>query len=159
MKGLSMKTLGNFVWFLFCGGLVCAVAWILLGGLMALTVIGLPFAYAAFRIASFAAFPFGKELVDARSVGEERIAGTTAANLVWFILAGIWLAIGHVISAIGCVVSCLLILPILLGAPAWAVAHLRLAGVSLAPLGKRIVSSDFATEVRRRQAVARLGSA
>ena len=152
-----MKTLGNFVWFLFCGGLITAVVWLLLGGVMALTVIGLPFAYAAFRIARFAAFPFGKELVDARFVGKKRITGTALANVVWFVLAGIWLAIGHVISAAWCIVSCLLILPILLGAPAWAVAHLRLASVSLAPLGKRVVPGDVASEIRRRQISPRLG--
>ncbi len=137
-----MATLGNFIWFVFCGGMISALSWIIGGALMAVTVIGLPFAYAAFRIARFAAFPFGKELVDARMLGETRIPGTTLANALWFFLAGIWLAIAHVMSAIGCIVACFAILPIFLGAPAWALAHLRLASVSLAPLGKRVVSRD-----------------
>lgn len=154
-----MKTLGNFVWFLFCGGLFSAIIWFLLGGLMAVTIIGLPFAYAAFRIARFAAFPFGKELVDARSLGEARIFGTMVANILWFLLAGIWLALGHVSMAIWSIISCVLIIPLLFGAPAWAVAHVKLAGVSLAPLGKRVVSSDMAAEVRRRQVNAKLDKA
>ncbi|HUU23325.1 MAG TPA: YccF domain-containing protein [Phycisphaerae bacterium] len=154
-----MKTLGNFVWFVFCGGLLSAVVWILLGALMAVTVVGLPFAYAAFRIARFAAFPFGKELVDAQALGEKRIPGTALANVVWFLLAGIWLAIAHVLLAIECIASCVLVVPILLGAPAWAIAHIRLAGVSLAPLGKRVVPSGMASEVRRRQINAKLDAA
>jgi len=154
-----MKTLGNFVWFVFCGGLLSAFIWFLLGAIMAVTVIGLPFAYAAFRIGRFAAFPFGKELVDARLMGEKRIAGTTLANILWVLLAGIWLAIAHVLSAISCIVACVLIIPILFGAPAWAVAHLRLAAVSLAPLGKRVLASDMAAEVRRRQINAQLDRA
>jgi len=146
-----MSTLGNFIWFVFCGGLFAAIAWFLLGGIMAITIIGLPFAFAAFRIGRFAAFPFGKELVDARLLGEERVPGTTVANVIWFILAGIWLAIGHVLMAFWCIVVCFLMVPLLLGAPAWALAHLKLARVSLFPLGKRVVSREEAEEVRRRQ--------
>ena len=152
-----MKTLGNFVWFVFCGGLLSAVIWFLFGGIMAITVIGLPFAYAAFRIGRFAAFPFGKELVDARDLGESRIPGTAIANVLWFLLAGIWLGIAHVLMAAWCIASCLLILPILLGAPAWAFAHLRLAGVSLTPLGKRVVSVEEAAAIRSRRINDKLG--
>ena len=154
-----MATLGNFIWFVFCGGLISALLWFFFGGIMAITVVGLPFAFAAFRIGRFTAFPFGKELVDARSLGETRIPGTALANILWFLLAGIWLAISHVISAIVCILSCVLIIPIIFGAPAWALAHLRLAGVSLAPLGKRVVSKELAREVRKRQIHIRLSTA
>jgi uncharacterized membrane protein YccF (DUF307 family) len=128
----------------------CSLAWLFLGGLMAITVVCLPFAYAAFRIARFAAFPFGKELIDARLMGEARIPGTMLANIIWLVAAGIWVAIAHVFSAVMCIVACLFILPIFLGAPAWALAHLRLASVSLAPLGKRVVSHELATTYRAR---------
>jgi len=153
-----MKTIGNFVWFIFLGGLFSALLWFLFGAIMAVTIIGLPLAYAAFRIGRFAAFPFGKELVDARLVGEKRIPGTTLINVLWFLLAGLWLAIAHVIFAMACIASCVLIIPLLLGAPAWALAHLRLAGVSLAPLGKRVVPIELANEVRKRQLNARLNA-
>jgi uncharacterized membrane protein YccF (DUF307 family) len=96
-----------------------------------ITIIGIPFAHACFRIASFAFFPFGKELVDARLVRESPVPGTGLANFLWFVLAGVWLAIGHLIASVGCIASCLLIVPIFLGAPAWALAHLNLAKVSL----------------------------
>jgi uncharacterized membrane protein YccF (DUF307 family) len=134
-----MALLGNLIWFVFLGGFFLGLGWLVAGVLLSLTIVGIPFGQACFRIASFAFFPFGKELVDARAVGGSRIAGTTLANVLWFVLAGLWLAIGHLSAAVASVVSCFLIVPIFLGAPAWAVAHFNLARVSLAPLGMRIV--------------------
>jgi uncharacterized membrane protein YccF (DUF307 family) len=99
------------------------------GLLLALSVVGLPFAFAAWRIAGFAAWPFGRTLVDVRDLGEEPIIGTGIANLIWIIVAGIWLWIGHVMAGIG--LCCTII-----GIP-FGLAHFRLAAVSFAPLGKR----------------------
>jgi uncharacterized membrane protein YccF (DUF307 family) len=82
-------------------------------------------------------------------VGRERIVGTGLANLLWFLFAGVWLAIGHLCAAIVCIVSCLAIVPLLCGAPAWAIAHLRLAKVSLAPLGQVIVTKEQAARLGR----------
>lgn len=149
-----MATLGNLVWFIF-GGAVTALVWLLAGVVMACTVIGLPFAYAAFRMAGFSACPFGRELVDARDLGHKRVAGTAAANVLWFLLFGWILALAHAVSAVASIVSCIAILPILLGAPAWAVAHIRLANVTLAPLGKRIVSKGEAQAILNAKHAAR----
>lgn len=124
-----MTLLLNILWFIFGGGLVAWLAWMLLGVVLACTIIGIPFAYAAFRIASFAAFPFGRRLVDVREFGESPILGTELANIVWIILAGVWLWIAHVIAGIG---YCLTIIGIPFG-----FAHFRLAAVCFAPLGKR----------------------
>lgn len=121
----------NILWFIFGGGFIAWLSWLLLGGLLFITVVGIPFSYAAFRIAGFAAFPFGKELVDARIMGEQRIAGTSLANFLWIILAGIWLAISHVLAGIS---LCLTIIGIPFG-----LAHFRLAAVCFAPLGKKSV--------------------
>ena len=126
-----MALLGNILWFVFGGGIVAALSWVLTGLLLAITVVGIPFAVAAFRIAGFAAFPFGRELVDARAVGEERILGTGLSNLLWIVLAGIWLTIGHVVVGVA---LCLTIIGIPFG-----LAHFKLASVSFAPLGKRVV--------------------
>ena len=126
-----MALLGNILWFVFGGGIVAALSWLLTGLVLAITVVGIPFAVAAFRIAGFAAFPFGRELVDARAVGEERILGTGLSNLLWIVLAGIWLTIGHVFWGVG---YCLTIIGIPFG-----LAHFKLASVSFAPLGKRVV--------------------
>jgi uncharacterized membrane protein YccF (DUF307 family) len=126
-----MALLLNILWFVFGGGFVAWLLWILTGGLLFITVVGIPFGWAAFRIAGFAAFPFGKDLVDARVVGEERVAGTGLANFLWIILAGIWLAISHILAGAS---LCLTIIGIPFG-----FAHFRLAMVCFAPLGKRVV--------------------
>lgn len=126
-----MALILNILWFIIGGGFLAGLLWLLLGGLLFITVVGIPFGYAAFRIAGFAAFPFGKELVDARSLGEKRVVGTAAANFLWIVLAGIWLAISHIIAGVG---LCLTIIGIPFG-----FAHFRLAGVCFAPLGKKAV--------------------
>ncbi len=128
-----MRLLGNILWFVFGGGILAWLSWLLVGLLLAITVVGIPFAVAAFRIAGFAAFPFGKELVDARVLGEERILGTGLTNFLWIVLAGIWLTISHVFLG---VLFCLT----LIGIP-FGLAHFKLARVSFAPLGKRVVST------------------
>lgn len=124
-----MALILNILWFIFGGGLLAWILWVLLGCLLYITIIGIPFGIAAFRIAGFAAFPFGKELVDSRALGEERIVGTTLANFLWIILAGIWLAISHIMVGAG---LCLTIIGIPFG-----FAHFRLALVCFAPLGKK----------------------
>ena len=97
-----------------------------------LTVAGIPFAYAAFRIAGFAAFPFGRILVDSRELGNKRVVGTGLANFLWIVLAGIWLAISHIVAG---ATLCLTIIGIPFG-----FAHFRLAMVCFAPLGKKPVA-------------------
>ena len=125
-----MAFLLNILWFVL-GGWVSALLWLFTGGILMLTVVGIPFGWAAFRIAGFAAFPYGKELVDARALGEERMTGTTLANVLWIVLAGIWLAINHILLGAS---LCLTIIGIPFG-----FAHFRLAAVCFAPLGKRTV--------------------
>ncbi|MCP3944262.1 MAG: YccF domain-containing protein [Desulfobacteraceae bacterium] len=126
-----MALILNIIWFILGGGLVSWLLWVVLGSLLFLTVVGIPFGFAAFRIAGFAAFPFGRQLVDSRVVGEERVIGTGLANFLWIILAGIWLAISHILVGIS---LCLTIVGIPFG-----FAHFRLAAVCFAPLGKRSV--------------------
>jgi len=111
---------------------------------MAITVIGIPFAKAAFRIAGFAAFPFGRELIDARFLGEKRIVGTGFVNFLWILLAGIWLAISHVLAGVSCCLS-------IIGIP-FGLAHFKLASVCFAPLGKKPVTKEIAAEARARAA-------
>lgn len=128
-----MTLLLNIIWFIFGGGLIAWILWVLLGSLLFITIIGIPFAYAAFRIAGFAAFPFGRVLVDSRAVDGDRITGTSLANILWILLAGIWLAISHITAGIG---LCLTIIGIPFG-----IAHFKLAAVCFAPLGKTPVES------------------
>jgi len=135
MSPLSL--LLNLLWIVF-GGLWMAVAWLIAAVIMAITIIGLPWARAAFNIASYTLLPFGRMAVSRRDyLGEEDI-GTgplgLLGNLVWLILAGWWLALGHLITAILLAVT-------IIGIPfAWA--HLKLAGLALWPIGKMIVDAD-----------------
>ncbi|MCA2989901.1 YccF domain-containing protein [Gemmatimonas sp.] len=125
-----MIFLVNLLWFI-CGGFLAWLGWMLAGAALAITVVGLPWAFAAFRIAPFAAWPFGRTLVDARVVGEGRIVGTGLANVLWIIFAGFWLTLAHIVAGVS---LCLKIIGIPFG-----LAHFKLAEVSWAPLGKRIV--------------------
>ena len=125
----DMTFLLNIAWFIFGGGFFAGIGWLVTGALLALTIVGFPFAIAAWRIAGFAAWPFGRTLVDVRDLGERQIVGTELANVLWVIFAGIWLWIGHVVAGIG--LCCTII-----GIP-FGLAHFRLAAVSFAPLGKR----------------------
>jgi len=116
----------NVLW-LICGGLAAAVAWLIAAGLMALTIVGLPWSFAAVRIALYTLLPFGNEVRPRRDAG----ALSTIGNIIWFVLAGWWLALGHLVIAVALGIT-------IIGLPfAWA--HLKLAGASLAPVGKEIV--------------------
>src|SRR5580693_8111559 len=116
----------NILW-LACGGLPAAGAWLIAAALMAVTIIGLPWSFAALRIALYTLLPFGHEMRTRPDAG----VLSTLGNIVWFVLAGWWLALGHLIPAVGLAIT-------IIGIPfAWA--HLKLAGASLAPVGKEIV--------------------
>lgn len=139
-----MALIGNLLWFIFGGGIFACILWFLGGLLLCITVVGIPFGLAAFRIAGFAAFPFGRDLVDTRLVGGTRIVGTGLANFLWIILAGLWLAIAHVLAGISCFLS-------IIGIP-FGLAHFKLAAVCFAPLGKQAVSKYVARTAEQRGA-------
>ncbi len=125
----------NILWFIFGGGFFAWLLWMFLGCVLMLTVLGIPFGFAAFRIAGFCAFPFGRQLVDVRDMGQERVFGTALANFLWIVLAGIWLAISHIIAGAS---LCLTIIGIPFG-----LAHFKLAMVCFAPLGKQPMPSSY----------------
>lgn len=121
-----MRTLLNVVW-LVLGGFWLFLGYLLAGVLLCLPVITIPWAIAAFRIATFALWPFGRTVVAKPSAG----AGSFVGNVIWFVPAGWWLVIGHVLTAIAMAIT-------IIGIPL-AIANLKLIPVSLAPLGKDIV--------------------
>lgn len=135
----------NLLWFIFGGGFLAALGWVVAGVMLAVTIVGLPFAVAAFRIAGFAAFPFGADLVDVELLGEQPFFGTTLLNVIWIVFAGLWLALFHLTAALACFAS-------LVGIP-FGLAHLKLAGICFAPLGKRAVPSSVADAARQRYAM------
>jgi uncharacterized membrane protein YccF (DUF307 family) len=141
-----MSLLLNLLWIVF-GGLWMAVAWLVAAVIMAITIIGLPWARAAFNIAVYTLLPFGQTAVSrAAHTGREDL-GTgplgTLGNIIWFVLAGWWLALGHLLFALGHAIT-------IIGLPfAWA--HLKLAGLALWPVGKMIVPIDEARHRRYRR--------
>lgn len=143
-----MAFIGNLLWFIFGGGLPLGLSWLLVGCAWCITVVGIPIGIACFRIAGFAFFPFGKELVPAEWVGEKRITGTALVNFFWCVFSGLWLAIAHVLVGIA---DCLTIIGIPFG-----IANFKIAGAAFAPLGKRAVSKALAAEARARAARATL---
>ena len=140
-----MKTLGNLLWFIL-GGLFLGIGWYLAGVLMFCTIVGIPWARACFVMGGFALWPFGREAIDRRQLTGQSDVGTGAlgvvGNIIWFIFAGLWLAIGHLLSAVACFVT-------IIGIP-FALQHLKLAGISLAPIGKVIVTAEEAAAARAR---------
>ena len=90
-----MSLLLNILWLVF-GGLPMAIGWVIAAAIMAITIIGLPWTPAAFRIAGYTLLPFGQTVQDAPSAGALSFVG----NVVWFILAGWWLALGHLVLAL-----------------------------------------------------------
>ena len=131
-----LRTLGNLLW-LVLGGLMMGLGWWLAGLLCAVTIVGLPWAKACFVIGQFAFWPFGKEAVNREQANGQPDIGTgalgTLGNVVWFIFAGVWLAIGHLLSAVACFVT-------IIGIP-FGLQHLKLAAMTLAPIGKTIVDA------------------
>ncbi|MBS0308618.1 MAG: YccF domain-containing protein [Proteobacteria bacterium] len=129
-----MRLIGNLIWFLF-GGIFMGLGWWLAGCLAFLSIIGIPWGRACFVIGKLAFWPFGKQVVDRSQVTGQQDIGTgafgTVGNILWFILAGIWLAIGHLLSALACFIT-------IIGIP-FGLQHLKLAGIALAPIGKTVV--------------------
>ncbi|MCO8302833.1 YccF domain-containing protein [Streptomyces hygroscopicus] len=124
-----MKILLNLIW-LILSGLWLAILYFLAGALLFVTIIGIPFAIASWRIAGFALWPFGRAAVPRRDAGAPSCVG----NVLWLVLAGWWLALGHLITGVA---LCLTIIGIPLG-----LANFKLIPISLAPLGHEIVSTD-----------------
>ena len=121
-----MRLLGNLLWLVFHG--LCAfLAYLIIGCLWCLTIIGIPFGLASIRLASFVVWPFGRTVVHSPTRG----AASAVGNVLWFVLAGLWLALIHVVGGL---LLCLTIIGIPFGIQAF-----KLAGLAVAPLGRQIV--------------------
>jgi len=142
-----MRAIGNFLWFIL-GGVLMGLAWWLAGLLAFATIVGIPWGRACFVIGQFAFLPFGREAIGRQELTRDGDIGTgglgTLGNVIWFILAGVWLAIGHVVSALACFIT-------IIGIP-FGIQHLKLAGIALAPIGKTIVTKEVAAAARRANA-------
>lgn len=124
-----MRLVLNIIWLLF-GGLWLALGYALAAVVCFLLIITIPFGFAALRIASYALWPFGRAIVEKPGPRPGALIG----NVIWILLFGLWLAIGHIVSAAAMAIT-------IVGIPL-ALANLKLVPVSLVPLGKEIVPVD-----------------
>jgi len=129
-----VKTLLNVIWLVLCG------FWLFLGYALAgviccILIVTIPWGIASFRIANYVLWPFGRQVVQKPTAGAFSFLG----NVIWFIFAGLWLAIGHVISGVALATT-------IIGIPL-AIADFKMIPISLAPLGKEIVSTGGTTIV------------
>lgn len=124
------------------------LAWCFFGPLAFISIVGIPWGRSCFVIAGFSFFPFGKEAIarDELTLSEDIGTGGLGmiGNIIWFIFAGFWLALGHVFSAIACFVT-------IIGIP-FALQHLKLAGMSISPIGKTVVTKEVAAAARNANA-------
>ncbi len=141
----------NVIWFVLFGWYV-ALSWVVAGLLMFISIIGIPWGRSAFTIASFVIWPFGRDAISRELAEGREDIGTgglgVLGNVVWFLLAGWWLALFGIVAAVASAIT-------IIGIP-FAIVWLKLAGISLAPVGKTIVDKDLADELRRRRVVAEL---
>ncbi|AYA25255.1 YccF domain-containing protein [Rhodococcus rhodochrous] len=124
-----MRILLNIIWLIF-GGLWLGLGYFAAGLICCILIITIPFGIASFRIGIYALWPFGKTTVDKPTAGAMSLIG----NVIWILVAGIWLALGHIATAIAMAVT-------IIGIPL-AVANLKMIPISLMPLGREIVPVD-----------------
>lgn len=124
-----MKTILNIIWLVLCGFWM-AIGYLVAGIICCILIITIPFGIASFRMANYALWPFGRTVVRMPTAG----AASTIGNVIWIVVAGIWLALGHLTTGIA---MCITIIGIPLG-----IASFKMIPVSLLPLGAEIVPTD-----------------
>ena len=123
-----LRLLLNILW-LVLGGIFIALGYAIAGLICCALIVTIPFGIASFRMANYALWPFGRELVKKPSAG----VGSAIGNILWLVVAGWWLALGHIVTGIAQFVT-------IIGIPV-ALANFKLVPVSLFPLGHEIVDS------------------
>lgn len=121
-----MRTIGNLLW-LVLAGFWLAAGYAVAAFVMTVLVVTAPFGIASWRLATYVIWPFGRTVISNPGAG----AASTLGNILWFLLAGVWIAIGHIVTG-------LLLCVTVIGIP-FGIVSFRLAVLALAPLGKQIV--------------------
>ncbi|SIO84911.1 YccF domain-containing protein [Nocardiopsis sp. JB363] len=128
-----LRLILNIIW-IFVAGFWLALGYLFAGVICCVLIVTIPFGVASFRMAKYAIWPFGRDLVRRQGSG----GGATFMNVIWLIVAGWWLTIGHIVTAAGLAVT-------IIGIPmAWA--SIKMIPVALAPFGNEIVDSGHARE-------------
>ncbi|WP_277063573.1 YccF domain-containing protein [Schaalia cardiffensis] len=126
-----MRTLLNIIWFLF-GGVWLWLGYMFFGIIACIFIVTIPAGIASFRIASYVLWPFGKRVVDMPNAG----AGSALMNILWFFVAGLWLALGHVMTALAQSIT-------IIGIPV-AIANIKMIPITCFPFGKMVVTDPKA---------------
>lgn len=135
-----VRTLLNIIWLIF-GGALMALGYAVVGLICCALVVTIPFGVACFRLANFALWPFGRAVVPKPDAGGASLIG----NIIWVVLAGWWLALGHIVAAVGLAIT-------IIGIPlAWA--HIKMVPAALFPLGRQVRDNDDARAVTSRETV------
>jgi uncharacterized membrane protein YccF (DUF307 family) len=124
-----MRTLLNIIW-LVLSGFWLFLGYALAGIVMCILIITIPFGIQAFKLAKFSLWPFGRTVTKKDSAG----AGSVIGNIIWLVLAGWWLALSHVVTAVALAIT-------IIGIPL-AIANLKLIPVALWPFGREIIETD-----------------
>lgn len=124
-----MNLLLNLIWLVLCG-IWMALGYLIAGVICCILIVTIPFGIASFRIANYALWPFGRTIERKSTAG----LGSAFGNVIWVIVAGIWLAIGHIVTG---ALMCLTIIGIPLG-----LASFKMVPISLTPLGREIVPTQ-----------------
>lgn len=132
MHNELVKTLLNIIWLVF-SGFWLFLGYALAGVICCILIVTIPWGIASFRMANYVLWPFGRQVVQKPTAGVFSFLG----NVIWFIFAGLWLAIGHIVSGIALAIT-------IIGIPL-AIADFKMIPISLAPLGKEIVPSGSTT--------------
>ena len=147
-----MALLLNILWLIF-GGFELAVGWFVGSIIMFISIIGIPFGRAAFNIGIYTLLPFVNEAISRYQLTGEEDIGTGPlgfiGNVIWFLFAGIWLAIAHLVIGVFFFIT-------IIGIP-FGIVHFKLVRISLAPIGMAIVPKEVAEEARRRWAAGEVG--
>ena len=125
-----MRAILNIIWLVF-GGFWLALGYLAAGILACILIVTIPFGIASFRMAGYALWPFGRAVVRKPEAG----AGAALGNVIWFVIAGVWLAIGHLTTAAAQAIT-------VVGIPL-AIANLKMIPVTCVPFGKEIVDSRY----------------
>jgi uncharacterized membrane protein YccF (DUF307 family) len=138
-----VRTVLNIIW-LVLSGLWLAIGYAFAGLIMCILIITIPFGIQSFKLAGYALWPFGRTVVKRTDAGAVSVSG----NILWLLLAGWWLALLHLVSAVFLAVT-------IIGIPL-AIANVKLVPAALWPFGREIVSTDDVTDAltehRARQA-------
>lgn len=146
-----LKAAGNFLWFILAG-FWTGIGWWIAGVIMYVLIITIPWGRSAFVLGKFSFLPFGRTLINRSELTERKDVGTgkwgLVGNILWFLVAGLWLALYYIGTGI---VLCITIIGIPFG-----IQCFKLAGASLAPIGKTVVSDEVAAEAKKRNAEKKL---